>query len=289
MIPDNGAVVTDPGAPMEYSREVPAAPVTPAAAATPTPEQARITALEDQLKEERQNREYWARRAAPVAQPVVEREEEIDETPLVAVPVATQESVDQFIDGLNKDGLEALKKRGFITADQLATALQAFEQRVVDGYSRDVQARQFDDKLSREFPELMEANARIDRGQAANSPLFERTAKHYNALADDTPGLKHNSPAGRALMLAAARMAKTEIESEGKVTTTNEPSRRDRIDAQPGRGRARAGGADTQMEQPTEIGEQSMAIIANLSRYGVTPDKFKANIGAQFEKRNGRG
>jgi hypothetical protein len=295
MHPTEGAVVVlDPGAPVEIGREVPAAPATPAKVA-PTPEQTRIAELEASLREQREAAQFWANRARG-GQPAPVDDAAIDDEPAepvleVANPPAG-ESTDDFLTDLNAAGLEALKKRGVITGEQLAVALQNLETRIRGEYAMDVQARQFDSRLSAEFPELIEANARVDAGQPANSPLFEKTAANYRALMQDAPGVKHNSAAGRSLMLAAARMAKTQLEAAA-VDTNVDPApgtnRRDRVEGQPGRGRARAGGADTQLDAPPEIGETSRAIIANLQRFGVTEARFKEFQGSPFERRNGRG
>lgn len=282
---DSGAVVIDPGAPMEIGVEKPT-PVTPTTAAK-TPDQLENERLRAEVEEQRANAQYWANRARGGPAPVEEVEEH--EEPIVNVPASTQETVDQFIDGLNKDGLDALKKRGFITADQLADALQKVEDRMVGGYRADQEARQFDVRLSQEFPELIEANKRVDAGKPANSELFTLTSKHFQDLAKDTPGLKLDSPMGRTLMIAAARMAKAEIGAKSVQQGESNQQRRERIDGQPGRGGARGGGADADLDAPAEIGETSRAIIANLRGFGVTEEKFKANVGAQFERRNGRG
>ena len=92
-------------------------------------------------------------------------------------------------------------------------------------------------------------------------------------------------------MVAAARMAKTQIDAE---VATRPPAagsdRRARIEGQSGGARGgRAGGADAELDAPNEIGEVSRKIIGNLSRFGVTEAKFKEFQGTPFERRNGRG
>ena len=47
--------------------------------------------------------------------------------------------------------------------------------------------------------------------------------------------------AGRGLMLAAARMAKTELAQKSEGRNTQEETRRERIGAQPGNGSRRSG------------------------------------------------
>ena len=287
---DVGAVVIDPGAPMEHTREAPAAPASPAKQDTPNPLETRLNSLEAELRETRSNAEYWARRAAgPGPQPVQQVEEEPADEPIVQIGAPPAgESKDDFLNDLNEAGLDALKKRGVITGEQFAQALSALETRLATRYNQDQEGRQFDAKLNAEFPDLVAASDRMAAGQKVDSPLYEKTAAHFKQLIKDSPGVKAESAAGRGLLLAAARLAKADIAMEGNQRQETNDQRRERIDAQPGRGR-RAGGADSAVDEGAGLTEQQRALIGNLSRFGVTEDKFRKFAGERPASRNGRG
>lgn len=291
MTPNNGgAVILDPGAPMEHSRE-PAAPASPARPKDATPQQTdeakRIEALTIELEETRRSAAYWRNNPRQAAAVLPEPEPEPDE-PLVDAPATPDaEKTDDFLTDLNAAGLEALKKRGVITGEQLATALERLETKLRGEYVANEEARQFDGKLNAEFPELMRANAAVDAGQDPKSPLYSKTAAHFRALVRDS-GVKAESVAGRALMLAAARMAKAEMDSEKKDTRNGDEDRRARIEGQPGGGRSRAGGADAHMDAPSELTGVQRQVIANLSRFGVSEAKFRQFQGTDSERRAGR-
>ncbi len=72
------------------------------------------------------------------------------------------------------------------------------------------QSPTLDLKIASEFPELLEDNARVQRGEKPQSELFKRTARIFSELATDDPTMK-TSP---ALVIQAARVARMEIETE---------------------------------------------------------------------------
>jgi hypothetical protein len=283
-----GAVVIDPGAPMEHTREVPAAPVTQPTTPAANPDaETRIAALEKELRETRSTEQYWRGRAAQPAAPAAEEADEETEAPLVDIAEAPAEDAEAFLNDLNADGLNALKKRGVITGPQLATALQNLEQRLAGRYQADVEGRTFDNRLNTEFPDLVADSERVANGEAPKTELYRKTAVHFKALIKDSPGVKAGSVAGRGLMLAAARMAKQELSVD--TAGRREEERRERISGQPGGGR-RSGGPDTSGSHESELTETQRSVISALGRYGVDEGKFRQfQGGAPAERRNGRG
>ncbi len=138
--------------------------------------------------------------------------------------------------------------------------------------------------MNREFPELLADNARVDRGESPTSPIYLKTAANYRDLARDAGITRHDTQAARGLMLAAARMAKKEIDMEGADNGRTNADRRDRIAAQSRSGRG--GGDDHTGEQPSQLSEVQRQIIGNLASFGLTPEKYKQYQGSPSARRN---
>jgi hypothetical protein len=75
-------------------------------------------------------------------------------------------------------------------------------------------------KFAREFPEIAEDNARVDRGEKAQSELWNRTSKIYRAMVDENPELAKD----RETIVLAARQAKRELAAEARPRD-NRPQR----------------------------------------------------------------
>ncbi len=279
---NGGAVVFDPGAPMVHDRETPVVTKTQEKAPEKTEAEKQVERLERENSELRRNAEFWATRAKGPEQRQVEQDDEPE--PIVKAATPPNQTTDEFLNSLNAEGREALKKNGFLTEEQLAGYLEKFEERISSRYAADQAGRTFDDQMNREFPELLADNARVDRGESPTSPIYLKTAANYRELARDAGVTRHDTQAARGLMLAAARMAKKEIDMEGADNGRTNADRRDRIAAQSRSGRG--GGDDHTGEQPSQLSEVQRQIIGNLASFGLTPEKYKQYQGSPSARRN---
>ncbi len=127
--PENGgAVVFDPGAPMVHDRETPVVTKTQEKAAEKTEAEKQVERLERENSELRRNAEFWATRAKGPDQRQVEQDDEPE--PIVKAATPPNQTTDEFLNSLNAEGREALKKNGFLTEEQLAGYLEKFEERI---------------------------------------------------------------------------------------------------------------------------------------------------------------
>lgn len=268
-----GGTAVDPGASYEHDLDE----VTPPARVE-DPRDARIKALENDLKTERQQKDELSRSErhwADIAQRNLDRDDE--EVPEAAAAVAaapiTTEKPEDLLDDVSRDGLAALKRRGVVTRDELDTLLAQSQQRAETRLQEVRTDAGFDAQIAKEFPEIAEASAQISRKERPNSPLFLRAAEIFRqALADD-PRLKGS----KSTLLLAARAAKAQLEAEdarkgkpAKVTdrddddeveTSRQRRRRDRVAVQSTE-RAPASGNEND-DRPT-VSKQAREVLAHL-------------------------
>lgn len=221
-------------------------------------------ALQRRLDELAESERYWAERAKGAkdsgGDPVDEddydeRDEEEDDEP-------ADDDPDKVLDEFSTKGVEALVKRGVLTKkaarELIRKEAEKIARQVVGMESKRLQS---DAALLRAFPDLADES----------SALFKRTAEIFKADVARDPTLKKSST---ALMLAA-RAAKAELEAEARAARRHddEEDRLHRIRRQSGdRSRGRT---DFDDDDDGDLGPEARELIARMSRYGVTEEKFK--------------
>lgn len=289
--------LVDPGAPHEVGHEEPEE--TPVV--TETAEQKELKELRaetDRLRrraeESEEDARYWAGKSKqPAAEPVVERRAAPEPAAIL------DEKPEVLLDDLNREGLQALKKRGFID--------QATFQEAIDNLSEDIDNRisaarsdaEFGGRIAAEFPEIAADSKRVSEGERPQTELFKRAGAIYRAAVAEDPALKGS----KGLLLIAARQAKAELSKEGKggkaaaadddadeqprgrrePVEPRQSARRDRIDRQR---------PDRTVDNEESRGgkehytDQQLAVMKNL---GVKPDAFNKHRDAGGgARRNGR-
>lgn len=246
----------DPGAERELDDEDPepaGAPVKKSADAL------RAEQLEKDLAAERKARKdadddarYWADRARRTGQPAPARTEPEPERRRPAAEVVTEKPED-LVDDLTKRGLAALKDRGFISKEELQEALDAQAQTTDERISEARTEAEFTGRLHTEFPEMMEDSARVSKGLAPKSELFQVAREIYRDYVDMDPSLKDS----RGLLLIAARQAKAQIEAKaGKPAKGARVAAGDDEDLPPSQRRQRTEGSDAR-DRRTRIQRQT--------------------------------
>lgn len=295
--------LVDPGAPHEVGdREE-----EPAPAAAETPEQKELKALREEnqrlsrrAEESEEDARYWAGKSK---QPAAAAEPEPERRAAPEPAAILDEKPEVLLDDLNREGLQALRKRGFID--------QATFQTAIDNLSEDIDNRiqaarsdaEFGGRIAAEFPEIAEDSKRVSQGERPQTELFKRAGAIYRAAVAEDPALKGS----KGLLLIAARQAKAELSKEGKggrgaaaadddeqprggrgssrqdPAEPRQSARRDRIDRQ----RPDRGVDDEEGRGGKEhFSDQQLAVMKNL---GVKPDAFNKHRDAGGgSRRNGR-
>lgn len=208
-MPDGTLLTTDPSVEFEH-RDEPTEPAAPLKTETDRRFEALEKTIKDQaaeLKAARDDARFWAgRNSAPsaTADPDDEVQHEEDDTSDIS------EKPEQFLDDVSKDGLNALKKRGFVTQADVDRQIREAEQRTEARVTARLNDSGFDAKLAVEFPELVEDSKLVKAGKAPTSELYKRTGEIYRASIEEDPQLKGSKSA----LLIAARQAKAEIKAE---------------------------------------------------------------------------
>ena len=234
-----------------------------------------------ELQEARRSEQYWSERAKHVKHEP--EPESADEPPPLRPAAVDDDNAEKFLDDVSKDGSAALKKRGFLTADELEDRLKKERERNDERVNSIAANTSVDTQIAREFPEILEDNARVNRKEAPQSELYKRTSRIFQEMVADEPALKN----ARGTILIAARQAKRLMEAEAKVNQDNrddrQNGRRERIDRQRGE---RDGGADIEHAND-HLSKTQRDIMKNMGVSQEVYEKFAREPGA--EKRNGRG
>lgn len=232
---------------------------------------AQLEALTRSLGEAQGDAKYWAGVARtgagagrPAAEPPAgedEQEIEVDESEFLDPDALTGlldgDTPEKLVDEIAANGVEALRKRGFVTAAEAQRIAVQKATEVANRVAKSVVSTErnknaTDRQIVGNYPDL----------QNPESELFQETAKIYREAVAMDPNAK-KSPA--ALMLAA-KAAKTIIDARHSAQETEE-ERLERVEAQGGpRGRGRdTAGNDYMGPETTEI----------LRQMGVSTDDFK--------------
>lgn len=248
---------------------------------------------------------YWAARGRRAAA-------DADETPQPRTPAApaavavVEMTPEELVEGLNKEGLQALRKAGFISQaefdaklDDLRTELTGY----VQGQRSDAE---FNGRIATEFPTIARESAKVakDPRYKSDDPLFLRTGEIYREMIADDAKLE-KSP---GTIMAAARAATRELQAEGKGPARG--GRRDEVEQGANRGPGPVGarrdetparrrdrierqrpdrGADNDEERGG--GDQFTAEQQSVMKHlNVKPEKFVAHrdAGLSQESRRGR-
>lgn len=292
-------ILVDPGAEHEVGGE----PEEPGArVATKSADALRVEQLEKDLQTERARRgeseedaRYWAGRARRT--PSEDGEEHQPARREAAAPAAEDivtEKPEVLLDDLNREGLQALRKRGFITEKDFTAALANLRDEVTTEITAARTDAEFGGRIAREFPDIAADSARVAKGEKPETELFKRAGAIYRAAVSDDPSLKGS----KGLLLISARQAQKEIELEGKGSRraaaggdddddpparTPAPSRRDRIARQRP---DRAASDDESRGGGEHFTDQQLSVMKNL---GVKPENFtKQRESSGGTRRNGR-
>ncbi len=279
-------IAVDPGSPYEHDLEQPPAKPIPVKSDADK-EVDRLKQENADLKRRREEAEedarYWSRRGQP--QP-----KETDEEPAAPAPrEVIKEKPEKLLDDLTSEGLEALRKRGFITADQLENVLAENDKRTESKIAAARADAEFGARLGTEFPEIAEDSARISRGEKPKSEIFARASEIYRESIGLDPELKGSKSA----LILACRQAKAELtlkaqDNRNAVRNAEEerprgdrPSpreraerRRERIDSQRP---DRASSPDESAGDPSFSSQQTEV----MKRLGVKPEEFTKHRGAR--------
>lgn len=294
------APVADPGAVFDDELDAP-----PPAEAKPGPTETehRLSALERELattkanlEETRRSEQFWAGRARAATTPEFpDPPDDDDDVPeLPGVSPFADETADRFLDDVSTQGTEALRKRGFVSRDEVAAivsdAVKGVRDEVKGTLEQQSRHMAIDAELGK-FPELLADSRALKANPAAQvSRMYELTQGHYRQMLADDPKMK-SSPAA---LLSAARMAKKELDLEAKHNPQQQQqqtqTRRDRVAAQMGERDAGAGGDEVGDE---ELSPTAREVVGNLSRYLTVKDaRGKVTMSAEENYRrhakNGR-
>ena len=181
---------------------------------------------------------FWANKAGQTRQPVADEPDEDEPEPAPARGTQAA-NPKKLLDDMTEEGEDALKKRGFVTQDQLNAAIkQARKEGREEATSIAQHERgeaEFNGRLNSEFPELLQDAARVKRGEQPKSELYTETQRIYQELAEEDPSLVGS----KSLLLLAARQAKKNIDGGGKGRKGSGPSGGDAGDGGNGNGRGR--------------------------------------------------
>lgn len=281
-----GTAVIDPGVPFEHGNE----PEKPAEKKADEPAtKAELEDLRKELEAERRranenadDAKFWANRAQRgERKPAADEEEE----PARKAPrrAAAEEKPEKLLDEMTVDGLEALKKRGVITADELEARLKKITTDTKSEIAATRKDAEFGIKISKEFPEIAEDSERIAKGERPKTELFKRAGEIYRAAVAEDPDLQGS----QSLLLMAARQAKAELAAKGDgdedevvpdARTEKQRSRRERIEAQtPPRSTRRT---SRETDDTPEVSSEARDVMKHLKVDEDTYVKHAAGAGA---------
>lgn len=244
-----GGIAIDPGAPHELDHEEPEPAKKPAAEPAAIEKdladlRGRVTAAEKAAADAKADAQYWAERAR---RPAERTEPEPRQEPEPRRTRAADEKPEKVLDDMTVEGVEALRKRGFITAEEMEERLAEVAAQADAKINATYSDASFDMQLNREFPEVGIESAKIAKGERATDPLFIRAGEIYRESIALDPNLKGSKSA----LLIACRQARSELKGKDDVQTDTPPKkksgddpekrsvRRERIERQmPERGRA---------------------------------------------------
>lgn len=285
-------IQVNPGVPYEHSQEPDKPEPKPVVESPEQKELKTLRAENERLAKRAQDAEedgkYWATRARNGH--VEERRPAEEESRPRRTETAAEQPA-KLLDDMSTEGMKALEKRGFITADQLKEIL-AEQAKGIRGEITEARTdAEFGIKLSKEFPEIAEDSDRVSRGERPKTEIFKRAGELYREAVAEDPKLEGS----KGLLLTVARMAKKELEfaAKGKKEAANEDetpvngrakdtdrqeTRRRRIEAQrPDRSSGNEEEAGDPGFDPTQL-----QVMKHL---GVKPEEFKKHAGGA---RNGR-
>lgn len=282
---NSAPVSSDPGVPYEHSREPEAPPVIKDDKPADKGPTERELSLQRERDEANRSAEFFRRQAEKNTAPPAAEEEEEEVAPITFTVQGAKLTTEQLLDKFSTEGLKALKDEGVLTSDQLIDVLAAQHKAIlatVDekiAKARDEQS--FDSQMATEFPELAKDDAAISAWKNGGgigakpepSDLYRKTGEIYRELITDAK-VKHDSPAGQALLRSAAKQARAYLGDTMKGPTSGE-ERRSRIDAQ----RGERGGGGHQEEngsgKSTQQTRQQAAVASALSRFVSNSDIAK--------------
>lgn len=263
---ESAAAPLDPGAPFVHGNDAPVVTKPAEKAKEESAESKRITALEKELKETRDSEKYWADRAkasgAPRREP--EPEPESDDEPAASDPMEGI-TPEQFLDVLSREGPKGLKRFGFMTKADVDAKAEEIRRESDRKLETARASDNIDARIKRDYPEL----------EDPKSDLFQRAGQHFRDMVSDDPSLK-NSP---ATLVAAAKLAKKELEAEKKVADEKKRiedrgSRRERIESQ-STDRSPSGRSEADDDPVRELSPTQSQIVKNLSQFGATEGAYK--------------
>lgn len=220
-------------------------------------ENARLKTANTELS---QSERQWSERALRATRTAEHAE------PAEPKAAATEEDIEtgeQLLDDVSKDGLKALRKRGFVTMKEVqALVAESIERAQGDGRTEG----QFQDAMQREFPEMAEDLARVEAGKKPENEIFILAADIYNEARKLDPALTGSKSA----LLMATRQAAAQLALQGKRKVDTEAdrqaTRRGRIEAQtPSRG------TKSDDDEPTALTAKQKQMAADM---GISEKKF---------------
>lgn len=282
---DGGQSAVAPGAPYVHG----SAPAKEAA--QPVQKTAAEVELEDTRKqlesarrerdEAKQSEKYWSDRARSQRVEVPETDDE-PEPEDAGRPQVRRDKPEKLLDEMTEEGIEALRKRGIVTQEDLDAALAKQAKKNDARLALSQRQNAFDQQFNREFPDIAADGLRIQRGEQPKTEAFKRAQQHFKDMIADDPSLR-DSPAA---LRAAAKMATKELEMEAKHAKESardrQESRRDRIDGQ--RGERPGAGHSESDDEENQLSPLAQQISRGLGLSDAEAQKAYATAG-----RNGRG
>lgn len=284
-----GAAVLDPGVPFEHGNE-PEKPAEKKAEPSGTDKEIadlrkRVEDQERRTNEALDDAKFWANRAQR-GEPRRAAEEEEEPARKAPRRAAAEEKPEKLLDEMTVDGLEALKKRGVITADELEARLKKITTDTKSEIAATRKDAEFGIKISKEFPEIAEDSERIAKGERPKTELFKRAGEIYRAHVAEDPDLQGS----QSLLLMASRQAKAELAAKAAsgeadeeevlpdARTERQTRRRERIEAQtPPRSTRRT---SRETDDTPEVSSEARDVMKHLKVDEDTYVKHAAGAGA---------
>lgn len=237
------------------------------AVVTETAEQKELRETREQLAAEKKrnvelqaSEREWSERALRASRKV-----ESDDEPKPSDPAAPEvaETAEKFLDDVSKEGLAALRKRGFVTMAEVQKLIKETVDRTVAETRTD---SEFSSVLAAEFPEMVADIKRVEAGKQPEGGLFPLAAEIYRDAITLDPDLKNSKSA----LIMAARQAAAQLKLAGKVKdetdADRQAARRAKIENQrPDRG------TSSDDEEPTTLNAKQKQMAKEL---GISEDKF---------------
>lgn len=217
-------------------------------------------ALKKNLTESQESERAWSERALRAGQ----KPEAVEPPEKKSATAEDLETGEQLLDDISKDGLKALKKRGYVTLSDVQKLVNESIERAV-GENRS--EGQFQNVMEDEFPDMAADLKRVNAGKKPETELFILSAEIYNDAIALDPDLKGSKSA----LIMATRQAAAQLQLDGKRKVddkaTREASRRERIDRQkPDRA---SSGSD--VDETPGLNAKQKQMAADL---GISEDKF---------------